>query len=357
MARKLEPENPSYLFTLGHVCTRTDRIAQARTAYEDAIQLSVDNDIAIGELVNLAGEEDRENTLQDIAHEFTQQTNFGDGLLTFRDQAVNVIDSDDLLRIFQGLLDGHPEIWQCWSVTIQQLIICVRLEESLELAREAVEHFPLLSRLWIDLADVYRARNEIEPRIDSLRQAVLVAPGWSFAARELAEALDSQHQGEEARVVLEQAVARSPLDSVNHGYLADNLWNSGESELAIDRLSIALRLDPGYDWAWRTLGDWCERMDLPEKTREIARMVADTRPGDYRAWLACARMIHGREHLEDAIDALNQAIALNPRSIEAHDLKAERLAELGRSRRLCPARRQAFAVSPDESQEPPFARR
>ncbi len=330
IARQLEPDNPSNFYTLGHLCTKTDRVAEARTAYEDAIQQSVDNEVAIAELVNLAGEEDRENTLQDIAHEFTQQANFGDGLLAFRDQAVNVMEPDDLLRILQGLLDDHVDLWQCWSVAIQQLIICGRNEEAHELAKEAVVRFPLLARLWVDLAEVRRAMHEADGQIEALRQAVGVAPGWSFAARELAEALEEHHQSEEARVVLEQAVARAPLDPVNHGYLADNLWNAGESEEAFERLRIALRLDPGYDWAWRALGDWAERMEAPERALKTAREVAQLRPGDPRAWLALVRMLQGREHNEEALEALNKAIALNPRAIEAHDLKAERLADMGR---------------------------
>jgi tetratricopeptide (TPR) repeat protein len=83
--------------------------------------------------------------------------------------------------------------------------------------------------------------------------------------RELAEALEENHQSEEARVVLEQAVARTPLDPVNHGYLADNLWNAGDSEEAFDRLRIALKLDPGYDWAWRAAQEIGPSMEAPDR--------------------------------------------------------------------------------------------
>lgn len=329
-AYRLDPESPSYLYTLGHVYSRADRVAEARTAYEDAIRRSVDNEVAIAELVGMAGEEEREEVLQLIADELKSQPVFGDGLLAFRDQAVNLMEPDDLLRILQGLLDEHTEFWQCWSTTIQQLLICGRVEEAHELAKEAVTHFPLQARVWVDLSEVCRTQSETEGQIEALRQAVGVAPGWSFAARELAEALEANEQAEDARVVLEQAVARTPLDPVNHGYLADNLWNAGDSEEAFDRLRIALKLDPGYDWAWRALGDWAERMDAPEKAAETARAVAHLRPGDHRAWLALARMLNGREHNEETLDALDRAIALQPRAIEAYDLKAERLAEMGR---------------------------
>ena len=329
-SRTLDPDNPSYFYTLGHVCFKSDKPDEARAAYEEAIHRSVDNVVAIAELVGLAGEEDKEETLRFVADELKTQGNFGDGLLAFRDQAVNIMEPDDLLRVLQGLLDDHFELWQCWSTTIQQLMICGRLEESHELAKEGVIRFPLQARLWLDLAEVRRVQNETEGQLEALRQATAVAPGWSFAARELAEALESNRQSEEARVVLEQAIGRSPLDPVNHGYLADNLWNASESAEALERLRYALKLDPGYDWAWRALSDWSERMECPEKAVETAREVAQIRPGDSRAWLALVRLLNGREYHEEALAALDKAIALSPRSVEAYDLKSERLADMGR---------------------------
>jgi tetratricopeptide (TPR) repeat protein len=330
-ARELEPDSPSYLYTLGHLCQKADRIADAREAYREAIERSVDNEVAIGELVSLArGDEDKEEALHFIADELQRQPVISDGLLAFRDQAMQGLDPEELLKLFQQLLDDHPDVWQPWSVTIQQLCMLGRLEEAHELAQEATSYFPLLSRLWVDLADVCHAQHEAEGQIAALRTAVEVAPGWGFAARELAEALEANHQSEDARVVLEQAVARAPLDPVNHGYLADNLWNSGESAEALARLRQALKLDPGYEWAWRTLGDWAERMECPQKAIETARDVARLRPGDPRAWLALVRMLHRPEHHEEALQALDHASRLQPRSIEAYDLKAERLAEMGR---------------------------
>lgn len=330
-AKRIEPESPSYFYTLGHVYQKADRVKESRAAYQQALTRSIDNDVAILELVNLArGEEEKEEILNQIADEFEHQPNFGDGLLTFRDQAVSILEPEELYKTLSALNDDHPEIWQTWSTTVQQLGMLGRLEEANELSREAVARFPLLGRLWVDRADVCHAQNDNEGQISALREAVQVAPGWGFAARELAEALEGNQQNEDAAVVLEQAVARSPLDPVNHGYLADNLWNSGDSEEAIKRLEQALKLDPGYDWAWRALGEWTERMEMADRAVEVSRNVARLRPGDPRAWLALVRMLHKPEHHQEALEALDRTIHLYPRSIEAYDLKAERLAEMGR---------------------------
>ena len=90
------------------------------------------------------------------------------------------MEPDDLLRILQGLLDDHLEIWQCWSTTIQQLLICGRLEEAHELAKEGVTRFPLQARLWVDLAEVRRAQNETEGQIEALAASRRRGAGLEF---------------------------------------------------------------------------------------------------------------------------------------------------------------------------------
>jgi len=347
VARQLEPDSPSYYFTLGHALGRADRPGESREIYEEAVRKSVDNEVAIVELFGMSrGEEEKKDVIEFVAEELRRQRTFGDGLLAFREQAVQAheaMEPDDLMVLLQDIFDEHPELWQAWSVTIQQLSLVGRVEEARELAKEAVERFPLLARLWMDLADVCNAQEDREAQIEALRQAVHVAPGWSYAARELADALEANEEIDEARVILEQAVARSPLDPVNHGYLADNLWSvSEQDELddpeesqstrqeAVDRLSIALKIDPGYDWAWRHLGMWTERMDDPGRAAEIAREVCRLRPGDPRGWLALARILQGSDTNDEVLAALDRVIVLNPRGLEAYDLKAERLAEMGR---------------------------
>ena len=333
-AKAAEPDHPSYFFTLGHASRRADRPDEAREAYEEAIRRSADNEGAISELLNLAKtDEDKKEAIEFLADEFRRQHLIGDGLLAFREQAMqahDAIEPDDLLRLLQEISDEHPDIWQATSALVQQLTICGRIEEARELARDAVERWPLLARLWVDLAEVAQAQEDREPQIAALRRAVEMSPGWSYPARELADALEANDQADDARVVLEQAVARAPLDPVNHGYLADNLWNAEEGTEALRRVGIALRIDPGYDWAWRHLAVWAERLEEGDNAAQVARDVCQLRPGDPRGWLALARLLQGPKNNDEVLSALDKAIAAHPRGLEAYDLKAERLAEMGR---------------------------
>ena len=331
IAQEIEPDHPSYFYTLGTIYQRMDRIGDANKIYQRALEVSLEHDIAITELVNLArGEEDKEEVLHNIAAEFDRQSVFGDSLLTFRDQAVVILDPEELLKYLQDWNTRHPGIWQTWSALTQQLLHLREIEKANELIHDALQRFPMQPRLWYDQAMICRHMGDIEGQIHAFRNAIQIAPNWSYVARELAETLDANNQSEDARVVLEQTVARSPLDPVNHGFLAEHLWNHGETDEAIERITQSLRLDPGADWAWRMLNEWTDRSEQPERAVEIAREITRTRPGDSRGWLALVRYLYQPIHISEALKCLEKAIELNPRQIEAYDLLAEKWCQLGR---------------------------
>jgi predicted Zn-dependent protease len=335
---ELEPGHQWYYSVLAQVHRRADRTAEALDALREALRRNIDQEPLIAELVQLSrGRREKREALAFVADELRRQPHAGDGLLAFVGTAHHVYqangDPDDhteLLATLEGFLDDRPDLWQTWSAVVQQMAGLGRLEEAHALAREACERFPLLGKLWLDLAQVCHALGNSEGRIDALRQAVEVAPGWTPAARELADALDEAEERDEAVRVLERAAARSPTDALAHGFLAERLWDAGRSREALDRAKTAVRLEPGYDWAWHHVQLWAERLECPEEPAELTRALTRDRAGDTRAWLRLARMLHHPRHNEEVLAALDKALALEPKNVEAHDLKAERLAEMGR---------------------------
>jgi tetratricopeptide (TPR) repeat protein len=330
-AARLEPPSPSYHCVRGRVETLAGKNEKARESYRAAIRLNVDNELAISELMSLCRDRpDRQDELHFVEEELAKQPHYGDGVLAFFNHAMHTLEPEQTHSALQDMLDHRPDLWQTWSAMVQQLLMMERFDEARTLAEQATERFPMLPRLWLDRADACAARNDNDGQIEMLRQALKISPGWGPATRELAEALERGNQLEEASTLLQQAVARAPLDAANRGQYADKLWKLGQSEAAVEQLQEALRLDPGYDWAWRTLNDWCERMDQPEKVLEFSRDLTVRRPGDTRTWLALVRNLNNPVHVEEVLAALDRVLALNPRNSEARDLKAERLTEQGR---------------------------
>jgi tetratricopeptide (TPR) repeat protein len=335
---ELEPGHVWYYSVLAQVHKRADRTAEALAALREGLRRNVDQEPLIAELVQLSrGRREKREALEFVENELHRQPHTGEGLVGYVAASHHVFQSQGdpdnhthLLEVLEGILDERPDLWQAWSVVIQQMAGLGRLDEAHSLARDATERFPLLAKLWIDLAQVCQAMGNSEGRLEALQQAVAVAPGWSMAARELAEALEDAEQREEAIAVLERTIIRNPLDALAHGFLAERLWEIGRSREALDHAKTAVRLEPGYDWAWHHVQMWSDRLDSPDEPAELTRELTRDRAGDSRVWLRLARMLHHPRHNEEVLAALDKALALEPKNVEAHDLKAERLAEMGR---------------------------
>lgn len=334
-AGELEPGHQWYYGVLAQIHRRADNHEAALDACREALRKNVDQETIITEFVQLSrGREEKREALRLIGEELERQPHTGEGLVAFVAQthqaATEPEDHEELLEFLQRMSDDRPDLWHAWSALVQQLAGMQRLEEANELARDATDRFPLLSKLWLDRAQVCEAMGNSEGRLEALRQAVEVSPGWALAARELAEALEEIGEAEDAARVLERTVARSPLDPFAHGFLAEQLWEAGRSQDALERAKRAARLEPGYDWAWHAIQVWSDRLEVPDEPVELCRELCRDRKGDPRVWLRLARLLHHPRHNEEVLTALDRAIALDPTSVEAHDLKAERLAETGR---------------------------
>jgi tetratricopeptide (TPR) repeat protein len=330
-AQGLDPASPSYFTVRAYLSLLTGRREEAKEDYRQAIRLSVDNEHAIIELIAACDTQaERREALAFVELELVRQVIFGNGLLTYRDQARFTLDAEELLTSLRAALAARPDLWHAWSAVIRQLTDMGRLDEALDLARQATARFPLLPALWLDLGLVYHARKDSAGEVEAARHALQISPGWGVAARQLADVHRREGRLTEARALLEDAARRTPLDALTHGWLAELLWQLGEKEPALERVQQALRLSPAYQWAWGALRAWAAQLGKPEVAVAFARDLTQRRGGEARSWLMLARMLARPEDLEERLAALDRALALHPRLADAHDLRAELLAQAGR---------------------------
>jgi cellulose synthase operon protein C len=331
IASHLEPLSGAEASARGQVLERAGKRAEAMGAYREAVARSVDDDFAIGRLMQICDSRaERIEALQFIERELRAQVIFGDGLLTFAQHARGTLDGDNLLATLRAAKDARPDLWHAWSAVARELVEQNKLDEALEVAERAVETFPLLPRGWLDLAYVREARGDGEGDVEALGHALRITPGWGAAARQLAQAYEKNDRYEDSRAVLERAVSHAPLDAVNHGFLADVLWRLGQKEQAVERLTHALRLLPEYDWAWTSLRQWANDLARPDYPIELARELTLQRGGDSSTWLALARILTGPKHLDERLAALDRAIEVDGRNVDARDAKAEILTSASR---------------------------
>ncbi|MFN0109481.1 MAG: tetratricopeptide repeat protein, partial [Blastocatellia bacterium] len=224
--------------------------------------------------------------------------------------------------------EARPDLWHSWTALVYSLLDTQRVDDALQLAGQMTERFPLVPRVWPDLAMVHQARLDENGVADALQHALRINPAWGTAIQQLAEVHQRAGRFEEAKTLLERAIAYTPLDHTTHAYLADVLWQLGERDLALERVKHAVTLEPGYDWAWRAMREWARLSGKPEYALECARALTEKRPGQARSWLVLAQT--EGQSFDERLQSLDRVIELSPRSTEAHSLRARLLTQLQR---------------------------
>ncbi len=347
-ARTLEPTSPAYYNVLGGIHAERGDLSRAREAYREAIKLNADEDCAIrGLLANCENHARQCEELQFVEHQLIRQVIFGDGLLTYHDVARDVLDPKALLASLRSAHQSRRDLWATWSVLVRQLADMDRLDEAVTIAGEAIERFPLLPRLWLDLADVRRRQANDREELIALRRALRISPDYSDAVIQLANLYHRRGKKPRRIAVIERASKRNPLEVSLHGELAEAYWDSKMHDKAIARMRRALELHPGIDWAWGRLQVWATEAGKPTLALDLARQRTEKHGDQPQTWLILARLLDGFDQLDERLAALDTAIRLDPRFVEAHDFKARLLTDYQRfDQALAACRPAVFGENP-----------
>ncbi|OGV69523.1 MAG: hypothetical protein A3K19_27875 [Lentisphaerae bacterium RIFOXYB12_FULL_65_16] len=326
-ALKVEPQSPASHYFYGQLLLRGGRTADACEEFRAALRLSADYEYALRGLVEgsptLA---EKRNAFAFAESELIRQVLFGDALQAYRREAHGILEPEELLASLQKALDERPDLWQAWSAVVLQLVDMQRPDDALALAEKAVLRFPVLPRLYLDLAYVHQARLQPRAAVDALKRAVEINPNYGPASRRLGEILVDLGDLDDALRTLETACRRDPLDVASLGSLAWVLWRRGEKDAAIAALRRAVVQSPEYEWAWDRLCEWGAKTEGPNLAADMAREVTQRRGGEAGAWLRLAETLMDKPDDPELHAALDKALVLRPRFVAAHDMRARVLA-------------------------------
>jgi cellulose synthase operon protein C len=331
LAVELEPGNAAGRHLQGAVAVAAGRHEDAIVCFRDAVRLDADFVSAIEDLLGACdGIAERRSELELVWERLLESVTRGGGLAAFCRRARELLDGDALEKRLRSMLDLRPDVWRAWSALAGELVRLARFDEAKALAQRAAERFPLRAELWCDLATACRALGEDEPTREALLRACAADSSNRSAILALTDFYQRHARYQEARDVLDCALRASPLDSVYHGYLADLEWQQGRRREALDELERALSLAPGYEWAWSCLSMWSSEAGEGERPVRVARELTRTRAGEARSWWLLARVLAGPAAMAERLAALDRALGLSPRFVEAWRLKARLLADSGR---------------------------
>jgi tetratricopeptide (TPR) repeat protein len=330
-AYAFEPQSVWHFNVLGGLYEAEKRFPEAKAAYRRAVSMDPDASPPMHALLGLCQTQpDRLSELSYIQNEMMQQVTNGDGVLEFCDLARNYLDLADLEGFLRSAHEHRPDLWQTWVKLAELLRETDRVDEAVQLMQTCAERFPLLPRVWLELAECHGARPDRKQQIAAAMQVRELNAGWGWGMRNLADALKKDARYAEALEVMQQAVRHAPHDSRNHGWVAEIAWHLGQKQLAFDHLKKAVELEPGYTWAWERLEEWGPEVGEKAAARKAAEALTQSRPNEARSWLTLADLMTQPAEFATRLSTLDRAIAAAPEALRAYDEKARVLALAGR---------------------------
>jgi tetratricopeptide (TPR) repeat protein len=329
-AAAIEPSSAAQLLMKARLAQARGDLGEAKEAYREVIRRAPDAEEAIFNLINASEKSDeRLADLALIEAEVVAHAG-GDGLASWFGLARAHLPSEALLASLAALRAARPNLEAGWTFSAHYLTNLGRLDEALALAEESCARFPLLPRTWHTLAMIRRLRREPTEEIAALERALSQNATFSDAVLRLADARVAQGDEAAARALLDRTLARAPLDGALLRKRAELGWKAGEREEALAALRKALLVNADDSDAWRLLHELGVEIGRPDEALRFARERAAARPWDAAIRLTLARILAAGSAFDEALTAIDAALARAPRLLDAHDLRAQILSDLGR---------------------------
>lgn len=331
-AESLDPHAPAIWHARGMLHKKKNRTDDAQYAFREAVRRSVDFEAAIQELIGFCENlTDRRDVVAFVVGELLRQRTFGGGARALAFAAQPGIPPQELLAHLQRVRDAHSNLWSLWQVVARHAGYCERNDERLALVQDAVRQFPAVSELWVELGEVQRIHWNTDAELRAHQRALELAPNSVLAIRTLAEAHERARNIEQAKSVFEQAIRRAPLVSDTYVEYAALLFRCGAHDEAVKQAKQALQLDPWFEHAWSSLGNWCIQLGRVDDLIELAREWTRSRPGNWRSWFRLGQAIQARgpcaneaeesKRLDECAAAYREAIKRNPLGVEFYDAR------------------------------------
>jgi tetratricopeptide (TPR) repeat protein len=324
------PTAPVAHDVLAYCVLRRDGYAAALPLVKEALRRDVELESALYRLLQAPDPAAQTQATDFVAEQLGRQPLLGDGLLVFQSEAGRGWPAAQVLALLDAQRLRFPALWQGPVAQARQLMHMQRLDEAMQLLDAAAERFPLLPRVHFERAEALRLAGRIDDALQANAQAIALSPAWNRALR-LQTDLLCKHglRWNDAEPLLQRALQTRDgwSDADLTGLLA---WVHEGQQRPADALAAARRalcLDPAQDWVWAIVRRLCDAAETPAVFDAALDEVVASRPGDAAVWAVRAERLRDDQ---EALEAAERALALQPRHEAAWQARFERLRRLGR---------------------------
>ena len=205
----------------------------------------------------------------------------------------------------------------------ETLRLMQRYDEALEATNRAVELAPDSAWSLGTKGQILKALGRYEEAATVLRAAVERATGLSWVHFELGEVLRLLNRPAEALTALEKALELDPSSAIALGTKGQVLAMLNRLDEAAEALRAAHRLDSSLTWVLLSLADALRSNGDHLEAVDVADQVLTGNPDDVAALGTKGAALNSLGRYDDARDALDRAIRIDPEYAWAIAIRAQ----------------------------------
>ena len=197
-----------------------------------------------------------------------------------------------------------------------------RLNEALELYREAVDKAPGFVPLYCLLGDIYRSLGQFDDAVTEYKMAIWLDGLNIPAYRHLCQAYEEQGDYDSAVDIYEKLIQIMPNMPDVHSNLANILYVKGDIDNAISHFQTAVTLNPKKQWTSvinQTLGfvyqESKQDLDAAISSYQSAYLLT---PKDIDIYVNLGSAFYDKEDIENALQVYRNALDLEPENAKIH---------------------------------------
>ena len=193
--------------------------------------------------------------------------------------------------------------------------------------QKAIEHLqlgvrlaPEVERNYLVLAELFRDEQELREAIEILERGCKAIPDSTDLVSHLGRTYSAAGDYERATIVLRQLIARNPSQAEAYMPLAQAYESLGQVDKAIQVLQARNEFLPPGVMVSTAMAGFLFRKGEPYFEQVLAELeeAEQIRASDPDIYLLRGRVYRAQERYEEAIQALNRALELDPLSQSAH---------------------------------------
>ena len=318
---RLEPENQDHRYRLAQLYVAQKKPQLAITVLRDAVKATPDDVEAKLALANLIAAQgsfaNAEQELRRYVDASPKDFDLRLGLGRFYETNGRPKEAEGVYRAVLEDAGDKPAAMVARTRLASLMIRSGRAAQAAKLLDEVLAKSPSNADALVMRAQLALLRNDTETAIADMRTALRDQPTNVLLAAQLAQAYIRAGNLELAEQTLRQVVQANPTDARARLALAQFLLNKGEGDKARPVLEQLVADDPNNSEALEGLARLRLLVNDPAAALQAATTLQTLQPGSATGFFLAGVAQQAQANVDEARKSYEQALAVDPRSLEA----------------------------------------